>query len=63
VVFGRDFENSHNLVCLLRSSVKIHAIFESDGQLICKFKGLIDISVPEDMSIQISNDNGNTYSQ
>lgn len=60
VVLGRDFENSHNLVCLLRSSVKVHAVFETDGQVICRFKGLIEMIVPEDLVIQISNDNGNT---
>lgn len=60
VVLGRDFENSHNLVCLLRSSVKVHAVFETDGQVICRFKGLIEMSVPEELVIQISNDNGNT---
>ena len=62
VVFGRDFLNSHNLWCLLRESIKVKAIFESDSQVICRFKGHLDTSIAQDIRVQISNDNGNTYS-
>ena len=62
IVFGRDFLPSHDLVCLLRGSVKVKATYESDSQVICKFKGILDTSIPQDISVQISNDNGNTYS-
>ena len=63
IVFGRDFLNSHNLICLLRGSIKVRAILESDSQVICRFKGFLDTSIPHDIKVQISNDNGNTYSQ
>lgn len=61
-VTGRDFLNTERLICLLRQSIKIRAIFESDNRLYCKFKGFIDLSDTSQFSLAISNDNGNTYS-
>lgn len=37
-------------------------MFESDSQVVCRFKGAIDLSIPENLRVQISNDNGNTMS-
>ena len=53
---------SENLMCIFRQQIMIRAEFVSDSAAICKFKGQIDMSSLDLFTLEISNDNGNTYS-
>ena len=61
-VIGRDFYNSERLICQIAGKHTVRAIFKSENSLLCPVSNLWGLGALSAISIQISNDKGNTFS-